>query len=160
VTVITRGDREISLRFDNFPTRAKQKIEERITLLTEQLKARVQAAAPRRTGALQSEITARIYSNKADRVAGYVSVFAPGQPSEYPKAATLEYGSSKPRRTFEKTSGIAARLGLAQRRIAGRISKPVQIEAFAYLRRPLEQMKPEIELGLNEALAEATAEEP
>lgn len=160
MAVVTRGEREISLRFETFPTRARQKIEERIVTLIEQLDARVQAAAPYRTGALRSEITERIYDNKPDRVAGYVSVFAPNRPSEYPKAATLEYGTNKPRRMFERGGGIAARLGQRQRRIVNRVSKPARIEAFAYLRGPLEEMKPEIEAALNEAVAEAAADTP
>lgn len=159
MSVITRGDREVSLRFDTFPVRAHKKIVKRVDALTEQLRVRVEAAAPYRTGDLRSEITARVYTNKPDRVAGYVSVFAPGKPSEYPKAATLEYGSNKPRRIFERTSGIAARLGLQKRRIVGRLSKPVRLEAFAYLRGPLAQMKPEVELSLNEAIAETAAED-
>lgn len=160
MAVVTRGEREISARFDTFPSRARQKLEERITALTEQLEARVEAAAPHRTGALRSEITSRVFANQSNRVAGYVSVYAPDRPGEYPKAATLEYGSNKPRRMFERGGGIAARLGLRQRRIANRVSKPARIEAFAYLRGPLDQMRPEIEAGLNEAVAEAAAEEP
>jgi len=39
-----------------------------------------------------------------------------------------------------------------------RLSKAVHIKAFKYLRGPLEEMRPEIEAGLDEAVAEAAAE--
>jgi hypothetical protein len=158
MAVVTRGEREMSLRLDTFPARARQRIEVRITALTAKLEALAREAAPHKTGELRSEITGRVYADSSSRIAGYVSVFAPGNPKEYPKAATLEYGTDKPRRIFERGGGIAARLGLSQRRIASRVSKPARIEAFEYLRGPIEQMKPEIVLALNEALAETTAE--
>jgi hypothetical protein len=157
--IVSRGDRELSLRFDTFPTRAHKRLEDKISALTEQLQARVEAASPVLTGLLRSEITPRDFADNVNRVAGYVSVFAHSS-NEYAKAATLEYGSSKPRREFQRTSsGILSRFGLRQQRIVARISKPVDIKAFRYLRGPLEQMRPEIEAGLNEALAEAAAEE-
>jgi hypothetical protein len=158
MAVVTRGDREVSIRFDTFPARARKKLEARIGALTAQLEARVRAAAPHRTGALRSEITERDFADSPSRIAGYVSVYAPGAPTEYAKAATLEYGTSKPRRAFQRSSGIVARLVGSNKRIVARLSKPVRLAAFEYLRAPLEQMKPEIEVTLNEALAEAAAE--
>ena len=92
MTVTTRGERELALRFETFPARARQKIESRITSLIESLQSRAEAAAPRLTGALQSEITGRVYG-EPNRIAGYVSVYAPGVPREYAKAATLETGA-------------------------------------------------------------------
>jgi hypothetical protein len=161
MTVVTRGEREVSARFETFPTRARAKLEERIAALTQQLQVRVQAAAPFRTGKLRSEITKRDYADNPDRVAGYVSVYADGDSNEYAKAATLEYGTNKPRRAFERTgAGVIARLGRSKRRIVAKLSKPVRIEAFKYLREPLADMKPEIELALNEAVAQAAAEQP
>jgi hypothetical protein len=158
VSIVTRGDREISLRFDTFPARAHKRLEEKIGILTEQLEARVQAATPVLTGLLRSEVTPRDFADNVNRVAGYVSIFAHSS-NEYAKAATLEYGSNKPRHTSQRaSSGILSRFGLKQR-IADRMSKPVMIKAFEYLRGPLAQMKPEIEAGLNEALAEAAAEQ-
>lgn len=158
MSVVTRGEREISQRFDTFPSRVRRKLEERITALITELNARVRAAAPFRTGDLRSEITPQVYDDAPNRVAGYVSVYAPSKPSEYAKAATLEYGSNKPRRIFER-GGISARLGLRQKRIVARVSKPARIEAFKYLRDPLKDMQPEIVAGLEEAVAETAAED-
>jgi hypothetical protein len=159
MSVVTRGDREISARFEAFPQRAKAKLQERITALTSQLEERVRDATPVRTGLLKSEIKLSIYgSNEQGRVAGYVSVYAGGNSSEYAKAATLEYGSNKPRKLGARSSSLAARLTAGGRNLARRISTAPHIEAFRYLRGPFEQMKPEIEASLNEGIAEAVAE--
>ncbi len=159
-TVVIKGARAIELRFGEFPAKAHQMIEQRITALTDVLQARIEAAAPVKTGRLRSEIKGRIYADQANRVAGYVSVYSPeGGSNEYAKAATLEYGTNKPRRAFSRLNKIEALLGQSKRRIIGKMSKPVHIQAFAYLRGPLEQMRPEIEAALNDAIAATVTEE-
>lgn len=156
--VTTRGDREISLRFEQFPARARGSIEARIRNLTDELDARIENAAPFRTGKLRSEITPSVYDDSPDRVAGVVSVFAPQAVGEYAKAATLEYGSNKPRRIFDRSSSMMAKLLGSRRRVASRMTKPVHIAALAYLRGPFAEMEPEIQAELEAALAEATEE--
>lgn len=157
MTVETTGGRELALRFDTFPARAHAKLVDRITSLTDRLKARVEAATPFKTGKLRTEITSAVYADKPDRVAGYVEVYAPGAPGEYPKAATLEYGSDKPRRRAD-SGGIFRRLGAGQKRIESRLTKAVHIEAYRYLRGPFAEMTDEVYSELNAALAEAAAE--
>jgi hypothetical protein len=149
--VVTRGDHEISLRFDQFPQELQGKLEERIRALTAELDARVEAATPVKTGLLRSEIKSNVYAAPT-RVAGYVSVFAGSLQSEYVKAATLEYGSNKVRQ-------LRDRLNAGHRRLEGRLSKAAHIEAFRYLRDPFEQMRPEIDAALEAVVAEAAAEE-
>lgn len=150
--VITRGDKELALRFDTFPVRARDKLEARIRNIVERLEARAESVVPRRTGQLAGEITSRVYRGELDRIAGYVSVYAPGKTSEYAKAATIEYGSNKGRRIFARASS-------GRRRVVERVTKPVRIRAARFLRGPLEDMRPEIEAELNAALADAAAEE-
>lgn len=157
-TVVTRGAREVSLRFDTFPDRVKARLTARIDELTTQLQASVMAAAPFRNGRLRGEITARAYNDKPDRIAGYVSVFAGSDAGEYPKAATLEYGSTKARRVFSKTETFITRRGKV-RRVVDRYTKPAMLTARRYLRDPLEEMLPEITAALEEAVAEAVAED-
>jgi hypothetical protein len=159
MSVITRGDRELGLRFEKFPTQAHAKLEEHMRKLVDALQARVEAAAPRgKTGRLKTEIKGRVFADSPSRVAGYVEVYAPGVPGEYAKAATLEYGTDKPRRVFERTGGLLARVGAGRRRIVARVSKPVHIRAFRYLRGSIEGMRPEVEAELALALAEAAGE--
>lgn len=158
-TVSTRGERELALRFDTLPARVHKKLEQRITALTDALQARIEAAAPYKTGKLRSEVTGRVYAGQSDRVAGYVSIYSPGDSKEYPKAATLEYGTDKPRRSFERATKIDALFGRSRRRILSKVSRPVHIAAFAYLRGPFDSMRPEIQAALEEAIAEAAAED-
>jgi hypothetical protein len=156
MSVITRGDREISARFEAFPQRAKAKLQERIGALTAQLEERVREAAPHKSGQLRSEVKLSMYSGQ-NRVAGYVSIYAGDNSKEYAKAATLEYGTDKPRRIPDH-GGIFRRLGAGQKRIESRLTNPARIQAFRYLRGPLDQMKSEIEASLDEGIAEAIAE--
>ncbi len=154
VAVETRGAREITLRFDAFPAQIHAKLEERIGALTSALLERVQAATPVRTGRLRSEITSREFGDSENRVAGYVSVFAPGIKGEYAKAATLEYGTDKPRRIPDH-GGIFRRLGRGQKSVESHLTRAVHIDAFRYLRGPLDAMRAEITASLEAAIAEA-----
>ena len=153
VAIVTRGDKELGLRFDTFPAGLQSKLETRIRGLTQTLEERIEAATPKKTGLLRSEEKVNIYTGDSgsNRVAGYVSVYAPGRPGEYAKAATLEYGSNKTRK-------LRSRLAGARRRLERRISRTPHIEAFRYLRGPFEAMRPEIEAALDETVAEAAAE--
>ena len=158
ISVDIRGDRELALRFDQFPAVLHARLERRITAITQELEARVEAATPVRTGKLRSEVRPSVYSNNRDRVAGYVQVFAPGDPREYPKAATLEYGSDKPRRRFERASGLLGRVGAPRRRLLSRGGDAVHIRAYRYLRGPFESMQAEIEAALQQEIDAAAAE--
>jgi hypothetical protein len=155
MTTIT-GDRELTLLFERFPASMHERLKNRVTELVAEMEARARAAAPRGvTGKLQSEIVGRVYADKPTRVAGYVSVYAPGDPKEYPKAATLEYGSDKPRRTFERLeSSVADRHGRAHRRIIARTEQPIHIRAYKYLHGALEGMESDIESELAAAVKE------
>lgn len=158
MSVTTRGDREISTRFDRFPSHLHDKLAERIRSLTAELQVRIIAATPKKTGLLQSEIKLSSYEDSETRVAGYVSVYAGDKSSEYAKAATLEYGSDKARKLKDKGSRILA-LFSRRNRIERRMSKAPHIEAFEYLRRPFEEMQPEIQAALEEVVAETAAED-
>jgi hypothetical protein len=150
VYAATEGGLALNLRLDSFPANLQERLRQRVNALTEELQARVAAAAPFKTGLLRSEIVGNIYTGyNNDRVAGYVSVFASGRTSEYAKAATLEYGTNKTRRTAARTA--RARLGQL-------ISKRAEIQAYRYLRGPFEQMLPEIEAALGEEVSAAVDE--
>src|SRR5258708_1301555 len=162
MALITRGDHELALRFERFPTAAHAKLEGRMNKLVDRLQARAEAVAPQgKTGRLKSEIKGRGFADSPTRIAGYVEVYAPGDPKkEYPKAATLEYGTDKPREIAERAAhgGLLARLRRSQQRLASRVSKPVHIRAFRYLRGSIEDLRPEAEAELAAGLAEAAQE--
>jgi hypothetical protein len=162
VSVVTRGDRELALRFDKFPTVAHQKLEERMGKIVAAMKAQVQAAAPHKTGKLRSEITGRVFADQPDRVAGYVEVYAPDSSpahNEYAKAATLEYGTDLARR-IKDHGGIFRKLNRGQKRIESHLTKAVHIRGFSYLRGSVVGLRGYVETELSEALAEATQETP
>lgn len=163
MTLTTSGDREIALRFETFPDRVRQRITQRVSSLIDSLKARIKAATPYDAANhsaihLRDEIESRMYTDQPDRVAGYVSVYSPGDPKQYPKAATLEYGSDAIRRKLEKSASLFDRFGRPKRRVIGRANAAAHIRAFAYLRGPFEGIKSEAETSLGEALSEATEE--
>lgn len=154
MSVITRGMREISQRLEDFPPFLQEKLTERIGVLTEQLWEGVESVVPHRTGKLAGEIASRLYS-QPQRIAGYVSVYAPGRPNEYPKAGALEYGWwAAP----HPTSGVMSRLLGNNRRAKARTAGATHVAAARYLRGPLAAMKPEAVAALDEAVAEAIAE--
>jgi hypothetical protein len=156
VKVTITGAREAGARFDRFPLAARDKIIARIHALTDRLYERILSAEPFRTGQLKSETVAREFDDRTERIAGYVSIYAPFYTGEYAKAATLEYGTDKPRKIASR-GGLLTRLTGSSRRIEARLSKPVHIEAMRFLRGPLEDMRAEVETELEAALDEAAA---
>ena len=164
VTVTTRGARELALRFEEFPQEVHATLSQRIKEVTDALYDQIRLAALDKfahpTGKLQSEIAGRFFNDSQTRIAGYVSVFAGGDRNEYAKAATLEYGSEKPRKVSAKAgAGAMMRLTGSNRRVYARMTKPALIPAFRYLRGPFDEMRPEIIAALTEAVAQAVAEE-
>lgn len=147
MTLITRGDRELAQRFDEFPSLARAKLTAKITSLIQILQSRIQAATPYKSGRLRSEIAGRVYADQPTRIAGYVGVRAQIA-TEYAKAATLEYGSD----------AVRKRVSEARNRLIERVSKPVHIKEYAYLRGPFAAMRDEIEADVAEALKEAAQE--
>jgi hypothetical protein len=162
--VVITGDKSLSNRFGGFPQEAHDKLMKTIESISVELQARIIAARPVTPGTqiahphLRDEITARSFGDNPSRVASYDSVFAGADGNEYAKAATLEYGSDKARRIFDKRGKIMiTRLGKKRNVVLGK-TKAAHIIAYRYLRDTFAAMRPEIEAALNEALAEAIAE--
>ena len=160
LTITETGARQISKRLDEFPQELHDRLAERIRPVIDELWTRVEQRVPHRTGRLASEITKRVFADARYRVAGYVSVYTddPGPYNEYAKAATVEYGSSRPRAVKDLEHGVMTRLRGSSRRIKARMSKPVDIAARRYLRGPLDEMRPAITAMIEQAISEAVAE--
>ena len=150
MAVVTRGDKEVPLRFDQFPTDIRDSIKAEIDELVAELLARSEKAAPKKTGQLRGELKGRTFVGET-RVAGYVSVYAGNDSNEYIKANTLEYGSKKARRIFKKDVHEVTKRG-KKRRAIDRLTRPAVIREFRYLRGPLEEMQPEIKRRLQAVL--------
>jgi hypothetical protein len=153
-----KGDREVGLRLEEFPERARAAIARRMDGLTQALLARVQGAEPERTGALRGETVATVRNTRRG-VVGTVRV-AGNSEADYGKAGALEYGS----KGSVAVAAHAQQLG----HVFGRLVAPIEVLVAAYTRRPniapreylrgpLDEMHDEIVAELEEALAEAAA---
>lgn len=152
--VIINGDRQVALRFDQFPTAAAERLLTRITGLTSRLAARVRAAAPDKTGKLRSTIHEAVYDDSPRKITG--RVFVDG---DYAKAADLEYGGKG--KAF-KVSAHSAKLDHV---FGHKLKAPTTVAVAAFSRRStvksrrfergaLEEMRGEIDAGLKEALTD------
>lgn len=161
------GERVLVAKYSEIPARTKRILRRRITTLARALQGGVRAAIPVRKSprwpsalpALTQFIVSKVYADTPGRVAGYVSVYAPSTPAEYAKAATLEYGSNRPRAVADAERGVMRRLRGSSRRIKARLGKPAVIQAYRYLRGPLGDMRAEVTAALEEGIGEMVAEE-
>lgn len=157
------GDRLLAARLEAFPADLHAALLDRIQTGMQSVRDQVEAVVPRLTGRLATEIVLRVYAETVKRVAAYISVYTPepgpAPHNEYAKAATLEYGSNKPRAVRDLNSGVMTRLRGSHRRIKARMSKPVDIEARRYLRGPFEIGEPEIMAMINDAVAQVTGDQ-
>lgn len=121
ISIQITGDRDVGLRFDQFPQQIHAKLLGTITSLTERLYGQVRAATPKRTGRLQSEIAQHVYDSE-DRIAGVVSVDA-----EFAKAGALEYGARGRSRITEHSMRL-------DHVFANRLSGPISVMVEAHSR--------------------------
>lgn len=155
---IVKGDKELSARFEEFPTVAHTRLGQAIRALTDELYARVLSSTPFKTGKLKSEDTERVFIDDPKRVAGYVSVYAGADSNEYAKAAALEYGSNRGRKVYDKGGAMEKLRNGKLRRLAVGTTKPVHLAAYAYLRGPLADMQGQVQAELEAAIAQAIAD--
>lgn len=92
VNIELKNERQVGLRFEQFPDHLRDDLRAEIDSLTNELRGRVQQAIPSRSGETRSSVNAKLYETK-DRVTGRVSV-ADGNQELHRKAASLEYGST------------------------------------------------------------------
>lgn len=155
------GIRQVGLRFEQFPDRARKKIMERILGLTERLHAAVEGAEPDRTGALRAETKGWVDDGK-NYIVGRVGLPGGVYPhSDYGKAAALEYGSHHPFQVKAHEARLAHFWGraVAPTEVFIRAhSRTPNIAARLFLRSSLDAMRGEIIAELEAALAEATEE--
>ena len=161
------GERVLLAKFTEIPARTRRILRRRIRSLTVTLQGEVRGAIPVRQSprwpsslpALGQFITSKVYADNPNRVAGYVSVYAPGTPAEYAKAATLEYGSNRSRAVQDLKHGVMRRLRGSSRRIQARMGKPAHIRAYRYLRGPFGNIRVEAISALEEGVAEMVTQE-
>lgn len=152
IAVTISGDREVALKFEQFPQRAHASLLSRITNLTTQLEARVRAAEPSLTGKLRGETVSHVYDDP-ERIRGVVTVSA-----DFAKAGALEYGAHRATRVkehYERLGHVFARLISPLAVVVSEHTRIPNIQEHAFLRGPLAEMEPEVVEQLKAALVEA-----
>lgn len=86
-------ERRATLRFEQFPQFAHDRLLLALRNIEQRLEAAVRAAEPSRTGKLQAQTGGRVYDH-GSRIAAVVGVRAPDA-NDAKKAAALEYGSKQ-----------------------------------------------------------------
>jgi hypothetical protein len=159
IGVIVTGDRRIAEKFENsgYLREFHDRLMQSIATLTDELYGRIEAAVPKRTGKLASEIVRKV-TDSENRIVGKVSVSA-----EFAKAGALEYGGTgKPFRV----RGHSMRLDHAWGRS---LATPVIVDvpdhsrtfdtpARRFMRGPLDAMQSEIVDQLRSAVNEVSAD--
>jgi hypothetical protein len=131
------GDRNVSLRFDKFPTELHNRFLAAIRAITARLADAVRADAPHgKTGKLERSIVERVYDDGADRIKGRVTVDA-----DFAKAAALEYGAHKRTQVAKHDMKLdhvfARRLAAPTTVVVGAYSRTPNIAATRFIRGPL-----------------------
>jgi hypothetical protein len=142
VFTVKTDDRRLVLQFERLPLTLKTNLTTTITTLTDQLRLRVRAAEPRRTGRLQLE-TRSFVDVSETAVRGRVRVLGPSGAGPNIAAAALEYGAHQrfQVRAYQRAGGSIAVSAYTRR---------ANIAARRFLRGPAEAMHARI-------LAELTA---
>jgi hypothetical protein len=154
IGVFVSGDRELEQRFDAFPQFLHGRLHDAIQQKTNELRARIEALVPRRTGKLASEIVESL-TDTPDHITGRVSVSA-----EWAKAGALEYGGTG--RRFKVSAHQMRLTHLWGRATAVPMLVEVPqsdrftlIHAHRFMRGPLEAMRADVEEAMHEAVTGA-----
>lgn len=162
VKIDITGDRQVGLRFDQFPDVLYDDLRVEVDSLSTELFALIEAATPSRLGTLRGQERLRLFTDKT-RITGYVDVAgAPGS-QDFAKAGALEYG------TRGKSNKVVSHSMRLDHFWADKLKDPItvvtkafdrtpNIEEHAFERGPLEAMAPQILSRLNAVVAAAVAE--
>lgn len=156
IGVFVSGDRALAQRFDDFPESLRGRLRDAITEETNQLRSRIEALVPRRTGRLASEIVSGVFDDP-DRVTGRVTVSG-----EYAKAGALEYGGkNKPFKVLShqmRLDHLWARATATPLIVdVPQYTRSIHTPALRFMRGPLEEMRGEVMEALHAAVTEAVA---
>jgi hypothetical protein len=158
IHVTHTGDREVGIRFEEFPDNLYADLKAEIEGLTAELLGLVVAATPSRTGRLRGEERMVIHADPT-HIKGEVTVA--GDAKDLAKAGALEYGAHRPSRVSAHAMRLDHAWGQAfsapEMVMVAAFTRTPDIEAFAYESGPLGAMQPEIIAGLNAAIERSVA---
>jgi hypothetical protein len=120
------GDRTATLRFEQFPQQAHDRLLTALQAIEARLEAAVLAQAPDKTGALRSLIGGRVYDHDT-RIAAVVGVRTTAA-AQARKASALEYGSHAPIAVRAHTAKLA--------HFWSRMVNPIMVDVRAHGRTP------------------------
>jgi hypothetical protein len=153
------GDRQVGLRFEEFPDVLYEDLRQAITALADELFARVVAATPSKTGELRSQERVRVFADE-NRIAGYVDI-GDGTINDLRKAGALEYGAHKEtsvKSHSRKLDHVFDRaLSAPMDVIVEAYTRTPNIAATRFERGPLAAMQSEIITKLNAVVEKAVA---
>jgi hypothetical protein len=155
------GERQVGLRFDEFPTQLYTDFQKEIAALGEELLDRVEAATPELTGRLRGEERLRVFSDP-NRITAYVDIAGEKGSQDFAKAAALEYGAHKATKVKAHTMRLdhvwAEKLNEPMTVLVADYSRTPDIDEVAFERGPLASMQSEAVARLNAVVARATAQ--
>ncbi len=161
IRISVTGDRQVGLRFDNFPDALYEDLRSEIDALSSELFTRVQAATPSLTGQLRSQERERLFTDP-NRITGYVDIAGGKGSQDFAKAAALEYGAHKATKVKAHAMGLdhhwAEKLAAPEQVLVEAYVRTPNIQEFAFERGPLAQMQPEVIARLNAVVEKAVAE--
>lgn len=161
VRINISGDRQVGVRFDEFPDTLYEDLRAEIEELSTELFARVEAATPSRTGRLRSQERLRIFTDKT-RITGYVDIAGEKGSQDFAKASALEYGAHRVTKVSEHAMQLdhywSHKLSEPESVIVAAYTRTPNIAEHAFERVPLASMQPEILQRLNNVVEKAVAE--
>ncbi|CAN5576968.1 hypothetical protein BH10PSE14_BH10PSE14_06730 [soil metagenome] len=157
VRIDVAGDRQVGLRFEQFPDVLYDELRDEIDSLAHELFARVQAATPIALGELRSQERLRIFTDK-NRITGYIDIAGENR-QDFIKAGALEYGAHGKANVSAHTRKLdhlwSQKLDAPITVMVDAYSRTANIAERRFERGSLESMRPEVIARLNAVVAKA-----
>lgn len=153
------GDRQVGLRFDEFPDALYEDLRQEIDGITVELFAMIQALTPERTGALRSQERLRLFQDKT-RITGYIDI-AGSVGNDFAKAGALEWGAHRPAKVSAHQMRLdhywATKLNEPEMVVVDAYTRSTNVMEHAFERGPLAEMTPQILARLNAVVEKSVA---
>lgn len=160
IRIDVTGDRQVGLRFEEFPDVLYEDLREAIDGLSTELFARVSAAMPSLTGDLHSKARRRLFTDK-NRITGYVDIAGTKGSQDFAKAVSLEYGAHKQAKVAAHSMRLdhfwSEKLNKPINVMVAALTRTANIAEHRFERGSLESMRPEVLARLNRVVEGAVA---
>lgn len=161
IRISVTGDRQVGLRFDEFPQVLYADLRREIETLSAQLFAAVEADTPSKTGLLHSQERLRLFTDP-NRITGYVDIAGTKGSQDFAKAGALEYGAHRATKVSAHSMRLdhhwALKLAEPETVMVQAFTRTPHIAEHAFERGPLKAMEPEVIARLNAVVQKAVAE--